>query len=278
MEHIIRQKIQSEGGNGAGPSSGSTPAPMVERAFRLLDILSTSEDGLTLSELARTLEMSKGSIHGLLKTLESSGVIELSEERRYILGPRLYDLAQTYIRRSGLRRFALPAMHRLATSTSETIFLGRLEPEGVRIIECIKDESDHSSLHITAPRGMRVPLLAGALGRTVLATWPQEKRHSYLQEHSLPHFTSSSLTDVPAYLDTVAETARTGIGLDHGEYLEGVNAVAAPIYGPDQGVVALLWIVGFASRFDDTTMSRAVEQLHNEADAISQALGGKLLV
>src|SRR5690349_3500025 len=100
MEDIIRQKTQGEGGNGAGSSSSSTPAPMVERAFRLLDILSTSEDGLTLSELARTLEMSKGSIHGLLKTLENSGVIELSEERRYILGPRLYDLAQTYIRRS----------------------------------------------------------------------------------------------------------------------------------------------------------------------------------
>lgn len=42
---------------------------MVERAFRLLDLLAVSEAGYSLSELARLLEMSKGSVHGLLKTL-----------------------------------------------------------------------------------------------------------------------------------------------------------------------------------------------------------------
>ena len=55
------------------------PAPMVERAFRLLDLLSDTEEGLTLSDLARALNMSKGSIHGLLKTLEGNGVIEHAE-------------------------------------------------------------------------------------------------------------------------------------------------------------------------------------------------------
>src|SRR5260370_41762853 len=61
------------------PASVS-PAPMVERAFRLLDLLSEAEEGLTLSYLARTLNMSKGSIHGLLKTLENSQVDEQSED------------------------------------------------------------------------------------------------------------------------------------------------------------------------------------------------------
>src|SRR5713226_3020776 len=78
------------------------PAPMVERAFRLLDLLSVKEEGLTLSDLARALNMSKGSIHGLLKTLESSGAIEQLEDRRFALGPRIYDLAQSYIQRAGL--------------------------------------------------------------------------------------------------------------------------------------------------------------------------------
>lgn len=33
---------------------------MVERAFRLLELLSGSEEGLTLSDMARALDMSKG--------------------------------------------------------------------------------------------------------------------------------------------------------------------------------------------------------------------------
>src|SRR6202521_616623 len=93
------------------------PAPMVERAFRLLDLLSVTEEGLTLSELARVLNMSKGSMHGLLKTLESNGAVEQVEERRFVLGSRIYDLAQVSLQHAGLRRFALPAMRRLASST-----------------------------------------------------------------------------------------------------------------------------------------------------------------
>src|SRR5579863_10005349 len=99
------------------PGGADVPAPMVERAFRLLDALSKSEEGMTLTDLARALSMSKGSMHGLLKTLESSGAVEQVEERRFVLGPRIYDLAQTYIQRAGLRRFAVPAMRRLASTT-----------------------------------------------------------------------------------------------------------------------------------------------------------------
>src|SRR5436305_11895703 len=143
-------------------STQETPAPMVERAFRLLELLSVTEEGLTLSDMARSLNISKSSIHGLLKTLESNGAIEQVEDRRFVLGPRIYDLAQTYNQRAGLRHFALPAMHRLATSTGETVCLGRIEQNGVRIIECVVDEGQQAGLQIAARRGMRIPLLAGA--------------------------------------------------------------------------------------------------------------------
>src|SRR5579863_417948 len=143
--HMKEQSVQYSEQNDEGIDTSSTQvtsAPMVERAFRLLDILSVTEEGLTLSDLARSLNMSKGSLHGLLKTLENSGAIEQLEDRRFVLGPRIYDLAQIYIQRAGLRHFALSAMHRLATSTGETVCLGKIEQKGVRIIECVVDEGE----------------------------------------------------------------------------------------------------------------------------------------
>src|SRR5712691_12685190 len=134
-ERLVQYGEQNETGEGTTPEQVAS-APMVERAFRLLDLLSVTEEGLTLSDLARALNMSKGSIHGLLKTLESGGGIEQVEDRRFVLGPRIYDLAQSYIQRAGLRHFALPAMRRLSASTGETVCLGRVEQKGVRIIEC----------------------------------------------------------------------------------------------------------------------------------------------
>src|ERR1700736_21079 len=184
------------------------PAPMVERAFRLLDLLSGTEEGLTLSDLARALNMSKGSIHGLLKTLEGSRAIEQVEDRRFVLGPRIYDLAQIYIQRAGLRHFALPTMRRLASSTGETVCLGRIEQKGVRVIECVVDEGEQVGLHIAVRRGMRIPLLAGACGVVVLATWPVARREHYLLAHPLPRFTEHSITDPKQFLARVEEVAR----------------------------------------------------------------------
>ena len=273
-EQSVRYGEHNEEDEGATPASVA-PAPMVERAFRLLDLLSVTEEGLTLSDLARSLNMSKGSIHGLLKTLESSGAIEQVEDRRFVLGPRIYDLAQTYIQRAGLRHFALPAMHRLATSTGETVCLGRIEQNGVRIIECIVDEGQQAGLQIAVRRGMRIPLLAGACGAIALSTWPLAQRENYLRAHPLPRFTGNSITDPQQLLARVEEVVLTGISIDREEYLDGVNAVAAPIYGAGGTLVALLWIVGFASRFKDEVLDRAAGQLRTEAETVSQSLGAR---
>ncbi len=256
-------------------STQLTPAPMVERAFKLLDLLSEAEESMTLSDMARILGMSKGSLHGLLKTLEKIEAVEQTEDKGYIPGPHIYELAQTYVQRAGLRRFALPAMQRLATEIGQTILLGRVEQHGVRIVERVEARNEHATLHISAPRGTKVHMLAAATGRVVLASWPKEQREAFLRARSLPHFTEHSITAPEQFLKTVEETTRTGIGTDHEEYLAGVHAVAVPVTGPNGMLVALLWTIGFAAHFDDEAMKQAGQLLRAEAQGISQALGSK---
>src|SRR5437016_13377555 len=161
-ERIVQYSEQSD--TREETETAVAPAPMVERAFRLLDLLSDTEEGLTLSDMARALNMSKGSIHGLLKTLESNGVIEQAEDRRYVMGPRIYDLAQAYVQCAVLRHYALPAMRRIAASTGETVFPGKAEQKGVRVIERMAYEGGQPASHLSARRWTRVSLLATAPG------------------------------------------------------------------------------------------------------------------
>ena len=271
MERIV-QHMKHEAQDSEAQATTEGMSPMVERAFQLLDLLSVTEEGLALSELARALNMSKGSMHRLLKTLEHCGVVEQHEERFYVLGPRIYKLAAV-LRGTGLRRLALPAMQRLVTHIGETIFLGRVEQESVHVIESVEAGGEHLYPHISVPRGTRIPLLAGASGRLVLAHWSLERRHIWLQKHALPRFTENSITDTDRFLKTVEEAACTGLALDHGEYLASVNAVAAPITGPEQSLVAMLCTLGFASHFDDEAMRSAGKLLKAEAKNISRSFG-----
>ena len=269
-EPVVRYTEQNDGQQATGAPAIATP--MVERTFRLLDILGASDDGLTFSELARALDISKGSLHGLLKSLERLRVVEQGEGRRYLLGPRVYDLALTYSERAGLRRAALPGMRRLASAIGETVFLGRVEGNGVRVITRCEAESDPAALHISAAPGARVPLLAAALARVVLASWPPARRAEYLRAHPLPRYTEQSVTDPEAFLMSVAEVAETGVGMDHEEYLAGVNAVAVAIRGLGGSLAGLLWVVGFATRLDEAAMRRTGDLLREEAETIAGTL------
>lgn len=272
MTELPVRHIELENEQLAANVAPGASTPMVERTFRLLDLLGASEDGLTFSELVRALGVSKGGLHGLLKSLEHIRVVEQVDGRRFVVGPRIYDLALTYSQRAGLRRFALPGMHRLATEIGETVFLGRIEGDRVHIVDCRNAESDPSALHISAAPGTHVPLLAAALGRVVLAGWPVARREEYLRDHPLPRFTDQSVTDPDQFLTTIAATAQSGVGMDHEEYLAGVNAVAVAIRGLGGASAGLLWVVGFATRLDDEAMRRAGELLSVEAEAIAQAM------
>ncbi len=70
----------------------------------------------------------------------------------------------------------------------------------------------------------------------------------------------------------IEEVATSGLAIDHGEYLTGVNAVAVPITGPENSLVALLCALGLASHFDDEVMRQAGEWLKAEAENISRTL------
>jgi DNA-binding IclR family transcriptional regulator len=267
VRHIEQRKTRQADDAITGAST-----PMVERTFRLLDLLSASEDGLTFSDLVRALGISKGSLHGLLKSLERARAVEQVDGRRYVVGPRIYDLALAYSQRAGLRRVALPGMRRLADEIGETIFLGRVEGDRVRVVDRCNAESDPSALHISAAPGAHVPLLAAAVGRVVLASWSPARREEYLRTHPLPRYTEHTVTDLDQFLAAVAATAQSGVGMDHQEYLAGVNAVAVPIRGLGGALAGLLWVVGFATRLDGDAMLRAGELLRDEAEAIAQAM------
>jgi IclR family acetate operon transcriptional repressor len=102
-----------------------------------------------------------------------------------------------------------------------------------------------------------------------------KRRQAFLHTHPLPHFTQHSITDPEQFLAVVEEAARTGIAMDHEEYLMGVNAIAVPLTGTGSSLVALLCALGFAAQFDDAAMQRAAQQLRTEAEAISRLLGNR---
>ncbi|MDQ6766228.1 MAG: IclR family transcriptional regulator [Candidatus Eremiobacteraeota bacterium] len=245
--------------------------PAVLKAFKLLDTISLSDRALGVSELSRKLQMGKSTVHGLVTTLEALGVLEaVNGSKRYVLGPRLSALCSRGGNQADLRQIARPALERLAATTEQTSFLGVPTDGQVTILDIVHGRP---TLSISAPVGSSIPLLAGAVGKVVLASWDPERRRSFLEETVLPAFTQATIVNPTAYEQAVAETIARGAAVDLDEYVDGVRAAAAPVTGAQHQLVAVLWVAGFARHIDEKRLELIASEVKRQAVEVSGRLG-----
>jgi IclR family KDG regulon transcriptional repressor len=244
-------------------------APSVKKAFQILTLISDAERGLGISELAKCLGISKGTVHGITSALEEIGaLIRNPFTRKYNLGYALIELGKKGLSRIPLREVARRHMEELVEDTDETVFLGILKDDEIFILDVAESTKE---LKITSPSGTKIPLTAGATGKVFLAYMEERKALRYLTSIGLARYTENSITDLDQYLQQIEEVREKGFATDREEYLQGVKAVAALIRteGP---VLAAVWVVGFSSSMPEDRMGYIVERTRKAADAISQDL------
>ena len=245
---------------------GSTyKAPVVAKAFALLEALSRHDGSLSVSELAATTRLGKSTALGILAGLEDvRAVTRDPASRRYSLGLGLFELGRAVDARLDLRDAARPTLGRLMDKCRQSVFLGVRSGDHVTVLDVVEP---HGDLKISSPVGSRLPLLAGAIGKALLACMPEAQARELVRSKGLKRYTPRSITDPERYLAELAEVRRSGVALDDEEYLPGVRAVAAPILdgGPQAGVV---WVVGFASTMAGDRFDAVAKETRLAAEAI----------
>lgn len=249
----------------------TTPVPAVERAVRILNALKDSRLEYGVSELSKTLDINKSTVHGILRTLSKYRMLEQNPStRKYRLGPGLIELGRMARARRDLVQVAHPYLVELMEETQETVLLGVFEDEGITIVDGVEPARE---LHITASNGQRLPYSAGSFGHTFLAWMLEEDIDKLLAARGLRKFTESSITD-PAHFKAGLEIVRQqGYAVDDNEeFLKGVWAVSAPIHDAD-GILAVLTVVGFIGRMSGETKRSAIETTTRAARQISHGMG-----
>lgn len=244
-------------------------APIVKKAFSILQLLSKSDPGLTVSDLARQLPISKSTVFGIVSALEDTGAVSRDEvTKRYSLGLTLFELGRAVEAKIDLKDVARPHMEELMEKARESVFLGTRSGNTVTILDTIESTKD---LKITAPVGTRIPLLAGAIGKVFLASLPADRADEFVRARKLRRFTSNSITDPKRYLKEVEKARLDGYALDDEEYIRGVRAVAATITNGGSRTWAI-WVVGFTPSMSDENMRRIAKETKRTAGTIGRSM------
>lgn len=128
--------------------------PAVDKAARLLAELRDGEAS-GISELARRIGASKGTVRDILLTLAAHDLVSRQDDGRF----------RSRGTRPELRRLAHDALVALAHDAGETAFLGTTDGDEIVIADVVEATTDP---HMSARIGWRVPAAAGAHGKVLL--------------------------------------------------------------------------------------------------------------
>lgn len=249
-------------------------APSVKKAFAILSAISSSKDGMGVSDLAKKLKMAKSTVHGMTSALEELGAVMRDPlTKKYKLGFTLLEIGRSAYSQVDLKASARPVMEALMEKTQTSVFLGILNWDHVTVLDIVESRQD---LKITAPVGTTIPMLAGAVGKVFLASMDDEHALKIIKSKGLPRFTDNSIVDTALYFGELKQVREKGFAVDDEEYILGVRAVASPLMGLGQ-LKSAIWIVGFKASLDEKKMKTLAGETRNAAKAISQRIQDQLI-
>ena len=244
-------------------------APSVRKAFEILGVLSSSKEGLGVSEIARGLKMAKSTVHGMTSALEDLGaVMRDPHTKRYRLGVKLFELGRSAYSQIDLKTLARPVMEKLMEETQASVFLGILNRDHVTVLDIVESRQD---LKITAPVGATIPLFAGAVGKVFLASMEREQTEKIIRSKGLTRFTDNTIVDPELYFEELRRVRKRGYAVDDEEYILGVRAVASPIVGLGP-LMSAIWVVGFKASLDEKKMKALIELTRKAAEDIRRRI------
>jgi len=251
-------------------SRGAHLIHSVLKAIRILKTFSSDQPVLTLSELSRRLGYPKSTIHTLISTLESQGLIERAGAGSYALGTGIIPITQAVRVNAQLRDRAAPLLREVGDYCGESVYLTILDGAFCLYIYAI--ESSHRLLARTAV-GERAFLHCTSVGKALLAFLPEQRVQQIVREVGLPRFTERTITDPAALARDLAETRRRGYSLDEGEHEIGTFCVGAPIFTERGDVVASCSVSGPAPEIVAGRLSDLAPRIVSAAEEISRRLG-----
>lgn len=244
-------------------------APIVKKAFIILDAISKNARGMRISEISSELDISKSTVHGITAALEDQGaIIRDSVSKRYTIGLTLMELGKAAYERIDFKNIAKPFMEELMEQCQESVFLGVRNSDNVTIIDSVESRKNFK---ITSPIGTTLPLMAGAIGKLYLSFMDPKDRAKYLHANPPVRYTKNTIVDPDEYVKELEKVRKTGVATDDEEYLTGVRAIAAPVkrYGAYSPAI---WVVGFKASMSDKKISTLIRQTKDAADRISKRL------
>ena len=243
----------------------------ITRAVLVLKLLARQADvGLRLVDLAQAAQLTRPTMHRLLKALVAQGMaVQDAATRRYRLGPLVFELGLAAAHRFNLRDLSTATLADLARVTGDTTFLFVRSGDDAVCINRI--QGTYPVQTPALPLGSRQPLGVSAGGLALLAGLPaaEQKRIIEAVAPRLGAYGELDADDVRAHCALVAKAGYAHIA---NRAVPGISALGVPVYGESGLLLAAVTVAATHNRMTDARVREIVPLLRGAAQAIGALL------
>lgn len=252
-------------------SEPETAAPIsaVSRAMEVLERLAIAPEGISVSELSRSLRIDKSVVSRILSSLAMQGYVQKdASSDQYQLTFKISALAYAHFGAVGFPERCLPILRELAQQTGELVELAVADGEQLWLVAKVEG---WQRVRVAAYSGGPVVLHAMASGKAWLATLPKAEALRIATARDLEPITPTTITTPEALAAELEQVRRQGYAVSREELMEGATSVAVAVPSPvTRGTaVGSLVVVAPSFRMTDTVVAEIVPELQARARALS---------
>ena len=201
-----------------------------ERVIKIVDYISSRNDqGVTLSEIYKSLYIPKTTVFNIVNTLVTSGIVEEigTDVKRFRLGFQAFVIAKRYVEKMSVIDIAQGILEEVSNLTSLTAFIAKQDKGRVFYIHKYEPAN---AIKTIANIGSSNYVHSTSLGKAYLMTLDDDELRKTLDMLDYKRITSKTITCKDELYKDILSSKQRGYAIDDEENVDGLMCFGAPLY------------------------------------------------
>ena len=196
------------------------------RVIRILESLIRQPEGKTLTEIAKSCEMPKGSIFPIVHTLAGHKLLRYDElSGKYSIGIRCYEIGNEYIMQMNVSDEIREITKEIVNKCKETAHFAVLDG---RDVVYLRKQDSSETIRMVSSIGKRIPAYSTAIGKALLSGYDNEQVQALYPE-GLQKVTDKTITSLDILCGQLDEIRKSKIAYETEESSLNITCIAVPV-------------------------------------------------
>lgn len=247
----------------------------VDRALRIIEFLAENPTGAGITEISKSLGLSKGTVHRLISTLkERDFAYQSSNTELYRLSYKILYLYNCISNNIDMFKVSRPIIRKFADKVDATVHLATLDEKRSNIvyIDRIEPMNSQKPFVMSSRVGKKAPCYCTAAGKMLLSQYSDDEIRDIMKGEEYKTYTDKTIKNIDEFLEEIHKVRKQGYALDENEYDHGIICISIPIYNSNVKIDFAMSVTGLILYTKAEELINLKDQLDEVSRKVSNAI------